>query len=595
MLRYQLNTQIFDNDIFQVVYNDYLINDNIINNNDKIYVTLLCDAVSEINPGDTLNLSFETYKFESGIMVSHGESASVTVDSVDRFENNICFLDDKYTKLKLDWVMSYGSEDGVNWEFGFNTFHYFNSNNEIILRLTYNNTDTVVLTNVKYLDDYRLTWTYDASVDNIDKIAEVIFGDVGPLYLIPSISGNPNMIKVTREHIRWNSPFVGLPTYVIKNRYNVKLDIPISLKTSNDLYQESNIKEYFVQHEEEKAVNTPIEMEKYVYTPVIVKSKTSTTETYQDCTKINFNLHFRVHSGDDWTVNDSDSWNFVKDGDNNNWTDNKYYSYAQSNPTPNNKWNRSCQSDLLKYLGFTTNDVKYQKNKLKKSFLRLSFYDSDDAGSQSLLAYSTVFMDCNKLYSKFVSRSNFVCYFDNNGDIVKGIKAEREVNTGSQYVNGSLMNILDVPSMDKEDIEDYRLSSQITTKNKYLSDNSSEGFYLYTWELSDIPSIPTDIYMKVEFNHAGYGRNIPMMAPYRDSLNNKGFKTNEEIIDDWLSGGGYGIKKYTRYSYIHLKAKYDINTKRHIYYLDPETYGVNPSVDGNVININLYEARINFS
>ena len=593
MLRYQLNKQIFDNDIFQVVYNDYQINDNVANNPDKIYVTLLCDNVSEINPNDNLYLSFESYNFESGTMVGYGENNNVVVDSVDRFENTITFLDNKYTKLKLNRIMSYGNEDEVNWEFGFETFHYFKNGDDITLNLIYNNTDIVVLTGVKYLDDYRVTWTYDASIDNIDEITEAIFGNVEPLYMIPRISGNPNMISITREHIRWNSPFVGLPTYVIKNRYNVKLDIPISLKTSNDLYQESNIKEYFVQHEEEKAVNTPIEMEKYVYTPVIVKTKTLTTETYEDCTKINFNLHFRVHSGDDWTVNDSDSWNFVKDGDNNNWTDNKYYSYAQSNPTLDNKWNRSCQSDLLKYLGFTTNDVKFQKNKLKKSFLRLSFYDSDETGSQSLLAYSTVFMDCNKLYSKFVSRSNFECYFDDNGDIVKGIKAEREVNTGSQYVNGSLMNILDVSSMNKEDIEDYRLSSQITTKNKYLSDNSSEGFYLYTWELSDIPSIPTDVYMKVEFNHAGYGRNIPMMAPYWDD--GSGFKTNEEIIGDWSSGGGYGIKKYTRYSYIHLKAKYDINTKRHIYYLDPDTYGVNQAVDGNVININLYEARINFN
>ena len=34
--------------------------------------------------------------------------------------------------------------------------------------------------------------------------------------------------------------------------------------------------------------------------------------------------------------------------------------------------------------------------------------------------------------------------------------------------------------------------------------------------------------------------------------------------------------------------------KRYIYYLDPATYGVNPKIDGNIININLYEARISF-
>ena len=43
------------------------------------------------------------------------------------------------------------------------------------------------------------------------------------------------------------------------------------------------------------------------------------------------------------------------------------------------------QSDLLSYLGFTNDDVKYQKSKLKKSFLRISFYDSDNIGNQNLL------------------------------------------------------------------------------------------------------------------------------------------------------------------------------------------------------------------
>jgi hypothetical protein len=116
---------------------------------------------------------------------------------------------------------------------------------------------------------------------------------------------------------------------------------------------------------------------------------------------------------------------------------------------------------------------------------------------------------------------------------------------------------------------------------------------LYTWELNDIPTVPADVYMKVEFNHAGYGRNIPMMAPYWDD--GRGFKTNADIVGDWKSPNtGYGIKKYTRYSYIHLKVKYDTNTKRHIYYLDPETYGTKYNWDKSVLNINLYEARISF-
>ena len=50
------------------------------------------------------------------------------------------------------------------------------------------------------------------------------------------------------------------------------------------------------------------------------------------------------------------------------------------------------------------------------------------------------------------------------------------------------------------------------------------------------------------------------------------------------------------FSYIHLKYKYDKDNDKHIYYLDPETYGnidFPNGKDGNKeIVINLYEAKV---
>ena len=106
--------------------------------------------------------------------------------------------------------------------------------------------------------------------------------------------------------------------------------------------------------------------------------------------------------------------------------------------------------------------------------------------------------------------------------------------------------------------------------------------------------------MKVEFNHAGYGRTIPFMMPFKDPNKEEGngIKTFRDILDDWNSEDGkYGARRYMKYSYIHFKYKYDKRYKRHIYYLDDEFYGKNPKnggvhYDDNIMVINLYEAKM---
>ena len=138
--------------------------------------------------------------------------------------------------------------------------------------------------------------------------------------------------------------------------------------------------------------------------------------------------------------------------------------------------------------------------------------------------------------------------------------------------------------------EEYRLSSRFVIKDRNNSRRSSEGFHIYLWKDSTDGVIPQDLYLKVEYNHAGYGRTIPFMMPYSDDGDIKSF---DDILSDW-SEDGYGIKKYMRYSYIHFKYCFDKKTKKGIYYLDPNQYGgdVRKHEDDNKIVINLYEAKI---
>jgi hypothetical protein len=62
-------------------------------------------------------------------------------------------------------------------------------------------------------------------------------------------------------------------------------------------------------------------------------------------------------------------------------------------------------------------------------------------------------------------------------------------------------------------------------------------------------------------------------------------------VQDW-NNGGYGIREYIRYSYIHFKYRYDKINKRHVYYLDDDQYGEITLDKDNVLNINLWEAKV---
>ena len=650
MLEYQLSKQAFDNDIVYINYNSFELTKYEGDPDNFMWVTLSCDNIGSVGYGTVLKIisTFTYFNDLSKQTVDIGDYLTVPVTSVDLNAGTITFIGSKHKVLNINsikaeitytyipyqenTIISSGTKyyyysslnytyiektaetdilvpekntiyyyiDGtispkITWLFEFEDTHYFYDNEDISLTIQFDEINSIELTDLYYIDFQTLGWVYydetiTPTVDNTEYagvISELLFGTGNPT---ENMTGDISRIRVKREQFMWNTTYNQDTPTISYNSYKVKLNIPISLNVKTDLYKEDNINEYFVQHEEEKAINSPYDMEKFAYTPVVTRVDNGNL-IFEDCTRINFNLHFRVHDGNDWTVVDTNSWNFDKYGYYNAQVNNKYYSYAQdSNTSFALEWKRSCQSDLLGYVGFDTNDVKFQKNKLKKSFIRLSFYDSNDPGKQNLLAYSTIFVDCNKLYSKFISRMNFNCYFNSDGNIVKGIKVDRELNTGMKP--NSLSDIIGIKLSNPDDIEEYRLSSQISVKNKFITNGSSEGFYLYTWELNDNPTIPSDVYMKVEFNHAGYGRNIPMMAPYWDD--GSGFKTNKQIVDDWNNNRKYGIKKYTKYSYIHLKAKYDVNTKRHIYYLDPETYGTKWGLDKNVLNINLYEARISF-
>jgi hypothetical protein len=142
-------------------------------------------------------------------------------------------------------------------------------------------------------------------------------------------------------------------------------------------------------------------------------------------------------------------------------------------------------------LGFTDDDIYNQKMKVKQSFLRLSFYDSPNPLEQNLLFYSTIFMDSGELFGKFIKRKAWLR------------ETEASYNEEDEPVVWSFEKMTDeVPAV----------TSQFNVNDEYDMTKSGEGFNLYLFKQdAPIENEEKPIYMKVEFNHAGYGRTVPFI------------------------------------------------------------------------------------
>ena len=256
-----------------------------------------------------------------------------------------------------------------------------------------------------------------------------------------------------------------------KSYYN--LTIPFTMDTDyGRLMQEENIGIFYDNNVRDYVIPEVINMEKVKYKPILVDGN------YAD--GLIFNLHFRARINE----NDGKEWYIEEDSE-------KYWNTIKSLSETVNTNPNVYKSDSLWYLGFNDSDILNQKMKLKQSFIRLSFYDSNDPISQKLLFYSTIFIDTGSLYGKYL----------------KYMKEARR--------NGKTFTL----ESDKDG--NNELNCQFSVFDEYQTIKSSEGFNLYLFE-DDAPlkNEEKDIYLKVEFNHAKYGRTIPMVLWNMDNPTN---------------------------------------------------------------------------
>lgn len=412
-------------------------------------------------------------------------------------------------------------------------------------------------------------------------------------------------------------------TYKINPRLNnevddngkssIKIDVPMQYNFGLDIYQDILSDEKFFEKIKSDVLPEITDMEKIVVYPAVYNGDNDDGSPMLFLAdEIEFNLHFRRR----WFYEENRSNRIIKNGwitnDRNYWTTEKDTSYSNDlHGEKSDDIGYDEKADLVGYLGFDDDDIYYQKSKVKKSFLRLLYYDSNDLLNKNLLTYSTSFLDSGKLFTNY-SRIR------NNKDLFRIVKESETLDNEMVMFepgNGD-------PEKDEEEnkaykkYDKYRISTKITLADKYNDSASSDGFYIYMFK-SDAPSeIPINLYLKAEFNNAKYGKTVNLILPVGED--GVPIRFMEEDRDgnrlfplDFIKETGdtdttnFDFDKYYNSLLVNVKVKFDKTLNKYVYYFpwDPEVqrskmeegkeYTVSNDIESRKITLNFFEPKMN--
>lgn len=377
-------------------------------------------------------------------------------------------------------------------------------------------------------------------------------------------------------------------TLVEKVRGDIEVDFGIGDNFAVDLLHEKQIKDH-VEKVANSSINKIIDYERQQFTPMYyIKPKTSTkTDNIDDnlkpIDKIQFNLNFREkqmseiydENGDVYGI-DLGTWETYDGG---YW--NNYKLSSDFKRLERVYQNKNVYGDLLGFLGFTDDDVRFQKDALKNSFLRLSFYDSPDRRTQKLLYYSTMYLDTNKLLANYI----------------KDLNAWRNIKYNCdwkpEYGQLTLSVFKDELRTSPENLPTFPLTAEVFCTDKYDNTSSSDGFYLYLFDKLISGNTVTPIYMKAEFNNAKYGKTIPLIYPV-DNSNTRIPPTSEKFPKDYVKSANTNngrtawidVNSLLKDTYIQVYIKYNYNTNNFVWYVP------SAEIDGTTMKFELFEPRL---
>lgn len=389
---------------------------------------------------------------------------------------------------------------------------------------------------------------------------------------------------------------LNLSIFKINTYANFKL--PIVDGISNNILSDDIIRNDFAKSISDKSLTDVIDMEKDIYYPVY-KSGNGKDAVYNPISCIRFNMHLRTRQMDNWKVIED----YAEDESENdmcNWfvTDYDFYKKAlMHDAAPGNETHTLHNaSDLIGFFYFTDSEVRNRAKKIGKSFLRLSFYSTNNPQTQVLLHTSTIFMDDALLCKKIISlqpsanAGPFV-----NVDLYQNIVPQEEPPK-TQEDAGVFTELYDSDWLyDFEKTAYFRISSRMEVYDRHTAIGSSEGFYFYMFREYANNLRPLRIYLRIDFNHAGIGKTIPLIIPRKNITddnevgeplyihNNKDLEALKE---------GFKLKDIYKQLYIPIDVIFDDKTNRYVYYL-PNELRENTSlkVDDDIMEFNLFEVK----
>ena len=394
--------------------------------------------------------------------------------------NNIFLL--KATKIEENKYIEYedvyyNTVESVNFK-----LNNINININVLIPLTYDGLD----------DTSVLYWFLN---EKEEFYAHVIYKNLQNGILSYN---DTRFLKEEDKKLTYRTDFSGkTDSYIYQIKNMLDVDFQIKDKFDVTLLKNDYYKDFYIEDKINENINNIVDMEKQIFIPKLEKLDSNCLVNE---IKINVNIRERNNG---WSSTQlANTWYGQEDGENTRIT----------------------------HIGFDEDDIKYQKSALKKSFLRLSFYDTPHRGNQKLLYYSTVFLDTNKIFNEFFNKNE------------------------KSYL-------------------------EFTIKNSFDYFSCSEGYYLYLFPKLAKKDIPTTIYMKVEFNHAKYGKTLALVLPSDDK-----YKTG--YIEE-SPVGTKGIEKLFNDLYIKINIMYDSINNKYVWYIPDIT-----NAGGSVIKkINDYEDK----
>ena len=204
-----------------------------------------------------------------------------------------------------------------------------------------------------------------------------------------------------------------------------------------------------------------------------------------------------------------------------------------------------------------------------------------------MLYYATLFFDTNVLYKKYVKLNE---YPKQNNDELRVYQYQYKNDDGT---------IGNIPDSDK-------LTATFTCTTKNDDSACSDGFYLYLFNTVVKSGQCTQLYMKVEFNNAKYGKTVVLTNPRKKSganvvndqipITDDAFPTDYEIIRGSNGNSYVDVNKLYSDLYIPIFVRYNNEKDRYEWYIASNEQNKLEKIkarEQDVIDINLYEPRIN--